>query len=225
MGTSVLDREMFTEAEAARLLRVSQSTLHWWLDGGTYRGRTYRPVIRVEPRGERSVTWAEFVEAGLLREYRRTHRVALAQLRTVIDRLRERYAVPYPLAHYRPFVGPGRELLLAMQQEAGLAAEVCLVAVANDQLLLTPAVETFVQRVEWADDIAVAWRPHDDPASPVRMSPTVRFGRPAVGGISTVVLWEHLEGGDSVAEVAETFDLSAADVRWAYAYELAARAA
>jgi len=212
MGTSVLDREMFTEAEAARLLRISQSTLHWWLDGGTYHGRTYRPVIRVEPRGERSVTWAEFVEAGLLREYRRTHKVALAQLRTVIDRLRERYDVPYPLAHYRPFVGPGRQLLLDVQREAGLDAEVC-------------PVETFVQRVQWADDIAVGWRPHDDPASPVRMSPDIRFGRPAVGGISTVVLWEHLEGGDSVAEVAETFDLHPAAVRWAYAYEAAARVA
>jgi uncharacterized protein (DUF433 family) len=225
MGTSVLDREMFAEAEAARLLRVSQSTLHWWLDGGTYRGRTYRPVIRIEPRGERSVTWAEFVEAGLLREYRRTHKVALAQLRIVIDRLRERYHVPYPLAHYQPFVGPGRELLLEVQQEAGLDAEVCLVAVANDQLLLTPAVETFVQRVHWADGIAVGWRPHDDPASPVRMSPGIRFGRPAVGGISTVVLWEHIEGGDSVNEVAETFDLPPADVRWAYAYEAAAQVA
>jgi uncharacterized protein (DUF433 family) len=225
MTTGVLDREMFAEAEAARLLRVSQSTLHWWLDGGTYRGRTYRPVIRIEPRGERSVTWAEFVEAGLLREYRRTHKIALAQLRTVIDRLRERYGVPYPLAHYQPFVGPGRELLLAVQQEAALDAEVCLVAVANDQLLLTPAVETFVQRVQWADDIAVGWRPHDDPASPIRMAPDVRFGRPAIHGVSTAVLWEQLEGGGSVEEVAETFDLRPGDVRWAYGYESAVRVA
>jgi hypothetical protein len=89
MTTSVLDREMFSEAEAARLLRVPQSTLHWWLDGGTYGNRIYRPVIRTEPTSGRSVTWAEFVEAGLLREYRRTHRVALSELRIVIDRLRD----------------------------------------------------------------------------------------------------------------------------------------
>lgn len=53
---SVLDREMYAEAEAARLLRVAQSTLHYWLEGGERRGRTYRPVLRVEARGERSVT-------------------------------------------------------------------------------------------------------------------------------------------------------------------------
>src|SRR6187549_316390 len=79
MNTTVLDREMFSEAEAARLLRVPQSTLHWWLDGGIYRDREYRPVIRIEPTGARSVTWAEFVEAGLLREYRRKHGVALSE--------------------------------------------------------------------------------------------------------------------------------------------------
>ena len=31
----------------------------------------YTPVIRSEPAGDRSLTWAEFVEAGLLRQYRR----------------------------------------------------------------------------------------------------------------------------------------------------------
>ncbi len=34
----VLDRELYTEAEAARLLRLAPSTLHWWLEGGERRG-------------------------------------------------------------------------------------------------------------------------------------------------------------------------------------------
>ena len=225
MTTTVLEREMFSEAEASRLLRVPQSTLHWWLDGGTYRNRQYRPVIRIEPTGARSVTWAEFVEAGLLREYRRTHNVALSELRTVIDRLRDAYGIPYPLADLRPFVS-GRQLLLEVQQDAGLDAELCLVAVANDQLLLTPAIEAFVQRVEWAEDIPVSWRPHDDPHSPVRMAPDIRFGNPAIKGISTQVLWEHVEdAGEDLDEVADAFDLDVDDVRWALAYETSARAA
>jgi uncharacterized protein (DUF433 family) len=225
MTASVLDREMFSEAEASRILRVPQSTLHWWLNGGMYGNRNYRPVIRTEPTSGRSVTWAEFVESGLLREYRRTHKVALSELRIVIDRLRDEYGTPYPLAHHRPFVGPGRELLLEVQQEAGLDADLCLVAVANDQLLLTPAAEAFVQRVEWAEDIAVSWRPHDDPQSPVRMAPDVRFGKPAIKGISTGALWEHVESGEDLTEVAEAFGLDIVDLRWALAYENSARAA
>lgn len=57
---------MYTEAEAGRLLGLAQSTLHYWLEGGERRGKAYRPVIRLEPRGVRTVSWAEFVEAGLL---------------------------------------------------------------------------------------------------------------------------------------------------------------
>jgi uncharacterized protein (DUF433 family) len=224
-GISVLEREMFSEAEAARLLRVPQSTLHYWLDGGDYRGKNYKPVIRVEPRGNRSVTWAEFVEAGLLREYRRTHRVPMAELRTFIDVLRERYDVPYPLAHRKPFISEGRQLVLEAQDESGLDAEYCLVAVTRGQLILTPPAEAFVERVTWEGDWASEWRPHDDPASPVRMAPTVRFGRPNVKGISTEVLWEHIDAGEDFEDVAEAFDLEVSDVRWALAYETSLRAA
>jgi hypothetical protein len=90
---------MYTEVAAARLLRVAPSTLHWWLEG---RPPRYRPVIRVEPTGSRNVTWAEFVEAGLLRSYRREHDVPLKELREFIDRLREEFQVPYPLATGAP---------------------------------------------------------------------------------------------------------------------------
>jgi len=223
--TSVLDREMFSEAEAARLLRVPQSTLHYWLEGGVRRGKTYKPVIRPEPLGNRpAVTWAEFIEAGLLREYRRKHQVPMAEFRAFIDLLRDRYGVPYPLAHHRPFIAD-RRLLLEAQDTVGLDAEFCLVAVASGQLILTPPSQSFVERVTRSGDVAAGWRPHDDPHSPVRMAPGVRFGRPAVHGVSTEVLWEHAEAGEDVDEMAEAFDLSPSDVRWALAYETSFRAA
>jgi hypothetical protein len=80
---ALLEREMYAEAEAARLLSVAQSTLHYWLEGKTGRGgRVHRPVIRQEPKGAgAAVTWAEFVEAGLLRQYRRELKVPLPELR------------------------------------------------------------------------------------------------------------------------------------------------
>jgi uncharacterized protein (DUF433 family) len=57
------------------------------------------------------------------------------------------------------------------------------------------------------------------------MAPDVRFGRPAVHGVSTEVLWEHAEAGEDVDEMAQAFDLSPSDVRWALAYETSLRAA
>jgi uncharacterized protein (DUF433 family) len=214
---TLLEREMFAEADAARLLRVPQGTLHYWLEGGEQRGRTYKPVIRVDPTGSRTVTWAEFVEAGLLRGYR-NHRVPMAELRSFIDRLRSEMGVPYPLAHHRPFVS-GRNLVYQAQVDSKLGSDFCLVAVANDQLVLTTPSQEFVDRVSWQDDIAVGWRPHDDPNSPILMTPDVRFGQPSIGGISTDVIWEHEQAGEATDEIAEAFDLSLDNVRWALAYE------
>jgi len=225
MSVNVLEREMFSEAEAARLLRVPQNTLNYWLEGGIRRGKTYRPVIRIEPRGGRApVTWAEFIEAGLLGEYRRTHRVPMAELRSFIDVLRDRYGVPYPLADRRPYVS-GRELVSEAQDTSGLDPDFCLVAEVRGQLVLTSPADSFLRRVTWDGDVAAGWRPHDDPSSPVRMAPDLRFGRPAIQGISTEVLWEHAEAHEDVGDIAEAFGLSIEAVRWALAYETSARAA
>jgi uncharacterized protein (DUF433 family) len=224
MTVSVLDRELFSEAEAARLLELAQGTLHYWLEGGERRGRVYKPIVRVEPQGSRSVTWAEFIEAGLLRQYRREQRVPMGELRAFIDVLRERTGIPYPLAHMKPFVAD-RELVLEAQDIAGLDAEYCLVAEVRGQLILTPPSEQFIHRVTWDEQLPVQWRPHNDPRSPVRIDPDVRFGRPMVKGISTEVVWEHLEEGEAVEEVAAAFDLDTADVVWASSYENSHRAA
>jgi len=225
VSVTVLDRELFSEAEAARLLRVAQGTLNYWLNGGQRRGRTYPPIIRTQPRQERVVTWAEFVEAGLLRGYRRDLKVPMLEVRTFVDLLRERFEIPYPLAHAQPFFGEGKQLVWDAQEEAGLDADFCLVAEVRGQLVLTPASDAFFGRVTWSDEVAVAWRPADHPESPVRIDPETRFGRPSVKGVSTEVLWEQAESGASLEEIARDFDLDVADVRWAVSYESAPAAA
>jgi uncharacterized protein (DUF433 family) len=225
VAISVLEREMYSEAEAARLLRVPQSTLNYWLEGGKRGGKTYEPVIRPGPKGSRApLTWAEFVEAGLLRSYRRDLGVRMAELRAFIDRLRTDLGVPYPLADRRPYVS-NRELVFRAQEETGLAPELWLVTNVHGQLMLLPPGDEFLRRVDWQDDIASGWRPHDDPDSPIRIQPDMRFGKPAVAGISTEVVWEHVDSGEDEDEIAQAFDLSLSDVRWALSYEAARRAA
>jgi hypothetical protein len=58
MGVSVLDTEINTEAEAARLLQVPQNTLNYWLEGGNQRGRQFKPVIREQPLDSRALASA-----------------------------------------------------------------------------------------------------------------------------------------------------------------------
>lgn len=210
-------------ARAGDVQRVSQSTLNYWLEGGERRGRSYQPVIRVEPRGRRApVTWAEFIEAGLLREYRQRN-VPMAELRAFIEILRKRHGIPYPLADKRPFVNE-RQLVIEAQDQADLAAEFCLVAIVRNQPLLTPPAEAFFERVTWNGSSAAAWRPAEDKRSPVLIDPEQRFGRPSVRGISTEAIWEHIDGGEDESEVADDYGLTIGEVRWALSYETGRRA-
>ena len=149
----------------------------------------------------------------------------MPELRDFITALRQKLGVPYPLADRRPFVGVGRKLVEQAQEESGLAPSFFLVAVAGGQLVLTAPSQSFVDRVTWDNDLVAEWRPHDEEKSPVRVSPLQRFGRPAIAGISTEVLWEHEDAGETVDEIAEAFSLKPRDVRWALAYENAQRAA
>src|SRR5450759_1843591 len=120
MTTTILERPLYDESLAASILGVNQSTLHWWLEGRKRGQKIYEPVLRPEPSGSRDVTWGEFVEARFLREYRRTHEVPLSNIRAFVSTLRQSMGILYPLAHARPWVGPGRRLLIDAQEASEL---------------------------------------------------------------------------------------------------------
>ena len=162
--SDLLERQLYTVGEAARLLMLPSSTLRRWLEGFTMLGRSYDPVIRPAPTGSDIVTWAEFVEAGFLREYR-AKRVSLQYLRPVIDEMRKQFKVPYPLAHFKPLVDTSsRQLVLGIQQAAHLEDELALlVRLPSGQLQWAAAVQAFIDKVEFdAEGVAERMHPLSD---------------------------------------------------------------
>src|SRR5258707_1125681 len=106
----VFDRPLYSFAEASRLLGITNQKMRRWIDGTA----TSAPVIRREHTGADHVTWAEFVEAGFLREYR--VKLSLQRLRPLIDAMRRDFDEPYPLAHFTPLIDPKKkELLIRLQ--------------------------------------------------------------------------------------------------------------
>ncbi len=166
--------------------------------------------------------WAEFVEAGFLREYRKV-RVSLQKLRPVIEDMRRAFDVPYPLAHFKPLVDSSkRELVFEMQEQAGLDPELYLVRRGRDswQLVWADALRAFLEKVEF-DPEGVAERMHPmGKESPVVIDPTVSFGVPHVGGIRTEVLAEAYASGESFSALAETWGLSVTEIEAAVRWEL-----
>lgn len=230
MGTvAVLDRQLYAIGEGARLLELPPATLRRWLEGFTVRGVEYPAVIRPRPTGSSEVTWAEFVEAGYLREYR-IKRVSLQKLRRFIDLARNAWGVPYPLAHFKPLVAlPPRDLLVLLkrlQDEAELDDDlqpVYLVDPSTGQLAMRGPLQAFLAKVAF-DAEGVASRIHPlGEGVPVVIDPLVSFGVPHVHGIRTEIVAEAIATGEQEEAVAETFGLALADVRAAIRWELKLR--
>jgi uncharacterized protein (DUF433 family) len=218
---TVLGRRVLSVREAARQLRMPPTTLIHWLEGGERQGRRYDPVLRVEPTGSRDMTWGEMVEARYLRAYRQKS-VPMQQLRPFISRLRDEFGVPYPLAHFRPFIGDGRRLLLEVQESVKLPGTLSAVyEVKSGQIILDPRAAEFLDRVEFAEDgdrsaerIYPAGR-----ESPVVMDPRISSASPAVHGIRTEILAELADADVPVEDIAADFGLPLSVVKAAVAYE------
>lgn len=151
MGSvELLDRRVMTAQEAARQLGIPATTLIRWLEGEHRGGKWYAPVLRDEPTGAGDMSWGEIVEARYLRAYRAKN-VPMQRLRPFISDMRQRFGVPYPLAHFKPFAG-GRRLLLEVQEHLHLPENLRAVyEVSTGQLILDPRVTGFLDRVEFAE--------------------------------------------------------------------------
>lgn len=223
-AVTTLERAVYGVGQASALLGMRQDKVRGWLDGYERRGVRYPPVIREVTTGSDVVTWGEFVELGYLREYRRA-RVSLQHIRPVIERLRQELGVRYPLAHARPLIYD-HQLVLRIQEETHLDASLAIVIRSGQELILAREVESYLQKVEFADDVVARLRPAGR-TSPVVIDPEFSFGRPSIRGVATERIAELYRSGDSPEFLAEVYSLPIGDINAAIAYEtqLAATAA
>ncbi len=213
----LLDRPTYTFPTTDSLLHLRPGTARRWIDGYIRGGRQYEPVVRETSTGVPTVTWGEFVETRLLAEYR-DKGVPMIRMRPAVDVLRRETGFKYPLAHLRPLTHD-RDLVLRVQDEAGLDRALRLVVVTTGQLLLSDEVGRFVETVELEDDdVVVRLRP-GGADTPVCLDPLVRSGAPVIRSTPTDVLAELYRAGDSIAKLSDWYELSKQDVRAALRYE------
>jgi uncharacterized protein (DUF433 family) len=164
------------------------------------------------------VTWGEFVESGYLREYR-VRGVSLQRMRQVVQGLRDRFDLSYPLAHSRLYLF-GKEVVLEVEEDVGLERRLSMLRVRDGQLLLAPRAQEFFEKVEFEPATGEALRMFPDgTASPVVIDPLRQFGSPVVRSTKTENLYELFRAGDSVASIARGYRLSVSQVEAAIRYE------
>jgi uncharacterized protein (DUF433 family) len=117
-----------------------------------------------------------------------------------------------------------RELVRRIQEDTGVASELSIVVLRNNQLVLSEEASRYQDALDFRDGVAVRLRPQR--VSPrVRMDPERAFGRPAIRGVTTEVLAEDYRAGAGTAELADLYDLEPGEIEDALRFEMTQRGA
>jgi uncharacterized protein (DUF433 family) len=215
-----LGRPVYTVVDAARILRVPTTSFRRWLDGQSRKGVFYDPVIRPESTGSDLVTWGEFIEGGFLREYRNAG-PPFRKIRLLVDDLRAASGALYPLAHHQPYVDPHfRELFVALEDAGGprMLSRGPRSRESGSQVVWAEPVLAFLERVDFEGDIARRYFPYRREGLVV-VDPEISFGLPSVEGIRTERIVEAHDAGESVTDIARSWDLTPFHVEQALRWE------
>lgn len=227
---NLLERPVYGFGQADSILGLKTGTARRWIDGYDRGGRRYLPVVRQTRTGVDLITWGEFVEARLLAQFRESG-VPMLRMRPVIERLREEFDTPYPLATAGALLETsGKEIVRRVQVDLGLEEQLQLVVVRTGQTVLqwTQPVAAFQRSLSWggrgAKRLVVSLQPDLEVVN-VSADPLRSSGAPTVRGVRTEIIAELFRAGDSLEEIAASYGLSKAEVDAAVRYELRSRAA
>lgn len=201
---------LYSLVEAARLLSTPRRTLARWVEGYVQQLRNgtkhYRPVVDCDD--EASLTFGDLIELMYVRGFRNAG-VPLPEIRDASAKYRNVWDTAYPLATKR-FATDGRNLLI---QEGTDWAH----ALSGQRKAF---FEEIGKQLVHIGDLTSEWRPLGRDRAVV-LHPDRSFGKPIEdrSGAHTFLLYQAVQGGAAVEEVAWWYDTLPAAVTDAVNYE------
>lgn len=214
---------MYSLSEAAHYLHLPPATLRSWVDGRHFTSsgeRHFSPgvIARPDPSDAR-LSFTNLVEAHVLRALRTEHGVPMQHVRKALDYAEAECGIERLLISDQLRAAPGEMFLKEYGRLLSLSR--------SGQFAVEKVLEIFLRRLSRdvkgipvrlypfvAPDIA-------DDRRVITIDPRLAYGRPAIAskGISTAILTERVNAGESVEELARYYGLEKADVEEAIIYE------
>lgn len=220
------DAPAYTVTEAAGYVHLAPATLRSWVLGRGYAtsagARTFHPLIKAADRTRGLLSFNNLVEAHVLRALRTTHGTAIPQIRKALQYAERELGVDRLLLS-RELCTDSVDLFLERYGQLINLSR-------SGQLAMKVMLELHLSRIE-RDDSAFPLRlypfVHGDTVDAPRhitIDPAIGFGRPIIRrrGISTQVIVDRIDAGESVEALAEDYDLDPQEVQEAVVYERAA---
>lgn len=225
-ASDIRNQPAYSPAEGARYLRLPAATLRTWLIGREYpKGQahaTFHPLIKPAGKQPLLLSFYNLIEAHVLRALRTEHGVAIGELRKAISYAEKKLDIHRLLLSKELRTHAGQVFLDRYVELINLSA--------SGQLAMRKLFEEHLQRVEWDEwQFPVRLYPYVDSLQrtverPIAIDPKIAFGRPIVrrAGVSTAAIADRIDAGESVAALAEDYDLSVEEIEQAVLYSRAA---
>jgi len=212
-------------AEAARYVKLPDATLRSWVVGRAYpKGgavATFHPLVKLARKQPPLLSFYNLVEVHVLRSLRTEHGVAIREVRKAIKYAERTLKIDRLLLNKSLCTHAGEVFLDEYRRLISLSA--------SGQLAMRRLLEDHLKRVEWDDwQFPVRLYPYvsaePTTAKPIAIDPSIAFGRPVVlrAGVSTEAIAGRIDAGESVAHLAEDYDLKPEEIEEAVLYERAA---
>ncbi len=211
---------LYSIPECARYLGLSAGTVRNWVTADC---DVSSPLIQPAGSDPRALSFVNLVEMHVMAALRRHHRVPMQRIRAGIKYLEHQLQVEHPLAR--------RELLTDGFSIFTDHLDRLLNLSARGQLEMREIVHAYLQRVEHDDEIGLAVRLFpftrgDRQQAPtlIVIDPTVSFGRPVVmgSGVRAEVIVDFFNAGETIADLADEYQLEPFQIEEAVRYALAA---
>ncbi|MCI0451770.1 MAG: DUF433 domain-containing protein [Candidatus Latescibacteria bacterium] len=221
-ATAPQDIPAYGIAEAARYLKMAPATLRSWTVGRSYpRGAGkgfFRPLIALSDGDRKLLSFANLVEAHVLRALRTVHEISVKDLRKAIRYAEAELGVEHLLVREELYAN--RELFI---RKYGTLINLSR----SGQYAMDSVLEAHLDRLVWKLSIPVRLYPFlsddNDRSKVIVIDPALKFGRPVSvsRGISTEIIVKRVDAGESVEALAKDYDLRPDEITAAILYERA----
>lgn len=206
---TVFDQAAYSAPQAAHYLGLSYATLRSWI----------APDGLIQTPMENALSFNNLAEAHILKAMRRVHKLPLQRIRKALVELSRIRQTPHPLLD-ETFETDGVNLCIRDENDVINLSQ-------HSQREIRQFVALYLHRVERSDGQVTRLYPfvvaerEQEPKS-ISISPTVSFGKPVLTGtgISTSVIVGRFNARDSIADLADEYQLDPAILEDAIRWEM-----
>jgi uncharacterized protein (DUF433 family) len=212
-------------AEAARYLKLPATTLRSWVVGRPYPKagsvEHFHPLIKAAQAKPLLLSFWNLIEAHVLLSLRTDHAIAIREVRDAIRYAEHELGLERLLLRKDLRTHAGQVFLDQYGKLINLSA--------SGQMAMRRMLEDHLKRVEWDEWMFpmrlypfIPGTSRDD--RQIAIDPEIAFGRPIIlrAGVSTGAIANRIDAGESVAELADDYDLTPDEIERAVLYERAA---